>query len=366
MTDLENTVQKIDAELKKIDDKDFKVMFFVFDSKGKPNGSLEYIYETAYTLNEMGYNVHMMYSGEEFTGVESWLGEKYASLKHFNLSDNINVSPSDVLFIPEVYVDAMSKTKELPCHRVVIIQNFSYLTDNMPYGVDFSDLRIFDCVVNSKSMGDRVKKCFPYMNVRIVPPCLGEVFTKEKSEKPKDLVINVVGKDTVTISSIVKQFMWKFPNYKWVPFRNVSDIPRDELKDELAKGFATLWCDQFTDFGYLALEAMACNSVVVGKFPESEPDWLSDENGFRDNGLWFFKDGDAQDALAGLVNSFMTESIPDEIYANMEETVSEYTRDKMVDNIKKCYVDGIFSERKAVLETAKNNILNKAKTENKE
>ena len=59
------------------------------DTKGNPSGSLEYIYKLALILNDNGYNVTMLYQKEaddEFVGVGDWLGEKYANLKHSDIS----------------------------------------------------------------------------------------------------------------------------------------------------------------------------------------------------------------------------------------------------------------------------------------
>ena len=53
------------------------------DTKGNASGSLAYIYELASGLQDMGYNVGMLHSEEDFVGVNEWLGEKYAELPHF-------------------------------------------------------------------------------------------------------------------------------------------------------------------------------------------------------------------------------------------------------------------------------------------
>ena len=98
-------IERIKTEIDKIDKKLSKICFFVLDTKGTPSGSLEYIYKLAYILNEEGYDVNMLYQAEKddkFVGVSEWLYEKYANLKHFNINDEFEISPSDVLFIPEI------------------------------------------------------------------------------------------------------------------------------------------------------------------------------------------------------------------------------------------------------------------------
>ena len=49
-------IKTIEKNIGKINDKSFTIYFYVFDTKGNPSGSLSYIYQTAYTLKELGYN----------------------------------------------------------------------------------------------------------------------------------------------------------------------------------------------------------------------------------------------------------------------------------------------------------------------
>ena len=58
-------IQRIEAEIAKIDNKESNIFFFVLDTKGNPSGSLEYIYKLAMILKENEYNVTMLYQKEE-------------------------------------------------------------------------------------------------------------------------------------------------------------------------------------------------------------------------------------------------------------------------------------------------------------
>ena len=79
-------IENINKEIEKIDKKTNRIYFFVLDTKGVPSGSLEYIYNLAMILHENEYNVTMLHTEEEFEGVGSWLGEKFASLPHANVN----------------------------------------------------------------------------------------------------------------------------------------------------------------------------------------------------------------------------------------------------------------------------------------
>ena len=98
----------VNESISKLENKEFNIYFFVLDTKGNPSSSLEYIYQTALSLSKMGYNVAMLHQEKEFVGVREWLGDEYADLKHFNIEkDNVPISASDFLFIPEIFANVM-------------------------------------------------------------------------------------------------------------------------------------------------------------------------------------------------------------------------------------------------------------------
>ena len=56
--------------------------------------------------------------------------KNYASLNHEDIASNeVNVS-SDVLFIPEIFSNIMVQTKNLPCKRIALMQNYDYIGTN--------------------------------------------------------------------------------------------------------------------------------------------------------------------------------------------------------------------------------------------
>lgn len=348
---MSSTVEKIEKALDNLNNKKFSVMFFVIDSKGAPTGSLAYIYETAKQLKDAGYNVKLLHAESDFVGVESWLGSEYSSLPHFNIEKDqaqVTIGPDDFLFIPEIYANVMSKTKDAPCKRVAILQNFGYLTEVIPMGASWDDLKIRDCITTSESLKNRLHSVFPEVRTRIVSPSIPSYFKKEGEKK---LLINVVAKNQSELNGILKPFYWKYPQYKWVAFRNVANLPRKDFAKALQEGFATLWLDTTTDFGYSALESMACGSIVIGKIPETPPEWMNKNGGIANNGLWFYNNLDAQDAIASAIQSFITETIPEDIYKEMEYVVSQYSEEKQSAEIKSVYED-IFENRKKELEIA--------------
>ena len=300
----------------------------------------------------MGYNVQMLHNETDFVGVKEWMGEAYANLPHFNIEKtNVAISPADILFIPELYSQVMYKTMSLPCKRIAILQNYKLLTEIIPFGTTWKDYKIRECITNTHYMGERIKDVFPNTLVRVIRPCIKNFFKKPAGTKK--FIINVVSQDQSDINTIVKSFMWKYPALKWVTFRPVKGIPREDFADALKDSVATLWIDTRSNFGYTALEAMATGNYVIAKVPEDNPEWGLDKNGeLKDNVLWFYNDYDAVKIIATLIESYLDESIPDDIDEEMEQTVSYYSEENQTKDIEEFIVKGIFAQRKQELELA--------------
>ena len=354
-----NPASKIKECLEKMENKSFNIYFFTIDSKGSPTAYVSYLYETAKYLKNLGYNVHMLHQENDFVGVESWLGPEYSNIPHHNIEkDKIDVSPCDFLFIPEIFSSVMSQTNKMPCKRIVIAQNLNYLTQVIPAGVSWSDYGIKDCVASCDYVKNEINKFFPKVDTYVVKPCIDEkIFNK--SEMPKKLMFNIVSKESSDINQIVKPFFWKYPMYTWVSFRDLRNLPKETFAEYLKDAAFTIWYDRDTHFGYSAIEAMKCGSIVIGKIPENTPEWMEENNELKNNGVWFYNVNDVHSLIAGAIESYITDNIPSNIYEEMDKVSNLYTTSEFEKNIKDVYVNNIFENRKKELKTSLSLLENK-------
>lgn len=351
-------ISKLESEIQKLNNNEFKICFFIIDSKGNPSGSLSYIYETALQLKEMGYNVQMLHQEKEFVGVGEWLGEKYANLPHYNIeTDNVTMSPSDFLIIPELFSNVMTQTKKMPCKRIALLQNFNYLTEFIPVGATWDDLGIYDVITTSSQEEKMIKEVFPHIRTHIVRPSIAPVF--RDTEDPKKLIVNIVAKDQSDVNKIVKPFYWKTPIYKWISFRELRGLSKNEFANALREAAITVWIDRDTNFGYTPIEAMKSGSIVIGKIPDIVPEWMiNEDNSFKDNGLWFNDIRDAHRIIASVIRAWIYDEVPNEIIQEMKNMENIYTPQNQINDIKKVYVEDLFEQRKKELEIALNHFKN--------
>lgn len=372
-------IERITESIANLKNNNFNIFFFVIDSRNVPNSSLAYIYELAKTLQDNNYNVTMLYQLQDeyteaelykkkkkgkaidpskvFVGVGDWLGKEYADIPHMNIAHSQwTVSPSDILFIPEAFSSLMFQTykHKAPCRRIVLLQNFSYVTDFIPYGVEWKNYGIYDVVATTKQQEKLIKSVFPYVRSKVLPPMIHSMF--RKPIKPKKLIVNVIASDQRVTNRIIKTFYWKYPIYKFISFVDVRNYTRDEYAEKLKDGAITVWVDNETQFGHSALEAIACDNILIGKVPDMIPEWMTNEDGtLNDSGVWTYDINLIPDLLANVIGAWMQDNIPEELTNSMEIAKSKYTEDQWKENVKNTITE-IINEQIKSFEVIKSSI----------
>ena len=341
-------ISNIETEIEKIASKKSRIYFFVIDTKGVPSGSLEYIYRLAYILMADGYDVNMLHTEDEFVGVKDWLDGSFASLPHYNVnSGDVGTSPSDILFIPEIYAQVMNQTKKLPCKRIAILQNYDFMVEQMPYSAQWGDFGIMDAITSTNTQAELLKGVFPYVNVTKIDPYISEIFYP--TENPKNMVINVISKDQSDIKQIVKPFYWKYPAFRWVSFKELRGLPEAEFAKELRDNVATIVCDNDGAIIYSALEAMKSGSVVMCKLPKNEPEWVKKDGEYINGCVWYDDFAMLHKQIASVVRSFTTDKLPSVVLESAKQTVAPYTMKNTKEQILK-YVADTLDKRKKEME----------------
>lgn len=362
--DKKEMLRIVDENISKLKNKEYTLYFFVLDTKGNPSHSLEYIYQTALVLSQRGHKVAMLHQEEEFVGVADWLGEEYASLPHMNIEkENVEVSPSDFIFIPEIFANVMMQTKKMPCKKVVIVQNYANICEFMPVSHTLETLGITDVVVTSKFQEAKLKSFFPNVRTHVVSPSIKKVF-RDNIETPRKLIINLVVKEQSDANRITKPFYWKNPVYRWVSFRDLRGISKDVMAEALRDGAITIWVDDKTDFGVSLIESVKCGGIVMAKVPENIQDWMKEGDDLTKSVLWFNDIDEVSNVLPSVIRSWTTDTVPNEVYENQKDIRQMFTEEIQVLEIIEGYEKNIINRRLADFEEAKVDIENKVNNEN--
>lgn len=359
---MNNKIEKLESIISIITNKESKLYFFTIDTKNIPNGEVKYIYDLALTLLRMGYNVEMLHQEDEFVGASEWLGEEYDVLIHRNVKqENVVITPSDFLFIPEVFATVMSQTKSLPCKRIMIYYSPSYLIDYMPVGITMSDLNIYDAITTNETLKERLQNYFPNMNVRVVRPFVSGSFSNDGM--PKKLMVNLLTPSSSEVNDIIKPFYWKNPVYKWVSFRDIKGVSQAMMVDVLREAAITIWADDFTNNAQMALEALKSGSLLIAKIPHVIPSWMLENGELRNGIIWFDTYDMLHEILASVIRGWTRDEIVEDYLTMSDKVRNVFTQETHRLDSQKA-IEGIFEDTlntyKQILSAEKNNEKNNA------
>jgi hypothetical protein len=315
--DLEKIV-KVENSIEKLKDKSARIYLLVQDTKGNPKASIKYIYDLAVVLKSNGYNPILIHETKDYEGVSSWLDESYMELPHQAIDgQNLSISPEDVIIIPELYGHVMEQIKNLPCGKIVLCQAYDHMLETLAPGVTWSQLGIYKCITTSETQKNYISEIMKNVSVDLIEPYIDETFSKK--EKPSKPIISIHTRDQRVTAKIIKTFYLKYPQYRWITFRDMRGISLTDFSKFLKESFLSVWVDAESSFGTFPLESMASGTPVIGKVPNMLPTWMNDENG-----VWVNNENDMVDVVANFVQNWLEDNISEKLYENMLSTSNEF------------------------------------------
>jgi hypothetical protein len=317
----EESVTKIYEALNRIEGKTNCVYFLIYDTKNNPRASVKYIYDLALFLNKNGVKSKLLVEDETYTGVEHWLGEAYNEIEKIPIRGaNVELNVDDILVVPEYYSNVLEQLSNMKCTKVMLIQQKDYIFDTLPIGSKWSDFGFDKVITTTEGAKKYILEYFPESLVFVIPPFIGDNFTPyDKMSKP---YISISCRDRNIHKRIISEFYLKFPQLRWVTFRDMVQMTYIDFSDTLRECFVSVWVDDESTFGTFPLESMKCGVPVIGKIPNTEPDWLDE------NGMWTYDINKIVDILGTYTLSWLEGSgINDEVKTKMKETLLPYSEE---------------------------------------
>jgi hypothetical protein len=356
---IEEQLAQVQTVLKNLEDKNFNLYFFTLDTKGNPTAGIANIYEHVKVLNELGYNATILHEKNDYklvgdedgNGLGDWLGEEYTKLPHTSIeSQTLNVTPADFIIIPEIFSNIMDQVKAFPCKKIVFSQSYDYLLELLPIGKRWNtDYGFNDVITTSTKQATYLTNLFPSLNTHVIPVSIPSYF--KPSEKPKMPIIALHTRNQGDAAKIAKSFYLQYPVYKWVTFKELRGLSRENFANELGKACLAVWIDDTSGFGTFPLEAIECNTPVVGKMPNLIPEWMEhkDEEGntvIKNNGVWTNTTLNIPELIATYMKVWLEDSVPTDLTNGIKESQGQYTCEKQKETISTVYTT-LFENRKA-------------------
>ena len=308
--------EKLERSVNNMKEKLSRIYFMVQDTKGNAKASIKYIYHMALTLKNNGYNAIILHEKPEYFGVSSWLGEEYMTkLEHRSIDGtSLEISPDDLIIIPEIYGFIMEQITKLPCGKIVLSQAFDHVFETLQPGQSWPQLGFYKCITTSNKQKELIESVIRNVSVDVVEPFISEEFQKNKF--PPKTIVNIHTRDHRDTTNLIKIFYIKFPQYRWITFRDLRGLTEPEFAEAMKESFISIWIDQTSSYGTFPLESMKMGIPVLGLVPDIAPSWMTE-----DNGLWLNNKTLIVDVLSDFIQNWLEDNVNPQIYEQMEKTI---------------------------------------------
>lgn len=316
----QETLKKLEKSIENLKDKSSRIYFIVQDTKGNAKASLSYIYRMALSLKRNGFNPIMLHEKPDYTGVESWLGEEFMTeLPHKSIEgQNLEISPEDFIVVPELYGFIMPQLEKLPCAKIVLCQSYDYMLETLQPGQTWAQLGFFKCITTSDQQKDYISNIMKGVSFDIIEPVISNKFKKQVL--PPKPIIAIHTRDHRDTLTLIKSFYLKFPQYRWITFRDLRGLSEQEFSNALQDCFLSVWIDPSSGFGTFPLESMKSGVPIIGKIPNLFPHWMNE-----DNGIWIHEQIQIVDFVADFLQNWLEDNINPELYSGIESTSNNFS-----------------------------------------
>lgn len=324
---MNENIEKLQVALERIKTKENIIYFLTPDTKSNPRASVKHIYDMTKTLKDNGFNAKILVEDNKYGGVSHWLGDRYEDLEIVSIKeDNIGVRVDDVIVVPEYYSNVLEQLSSIKCVKIMLVQHKDYIFDTLPIGSRWSDYGVFKVITTTEATKKYIMGVFPEVLVHVIPPIVEDIFGK--SDKPQKPYVAISTRDRVIHKRIISEFYLKYPQLRWITFRDMVQTTYDDFAENLKECMVSVWVDDESTFGTFPIESMKCGVPVVGKIPNVEPDWIGE------NGMWTYDTGKIVELLGNYILATLEGvKITEEVEENIKSTVESYPKEVIQNNI---------------------------------
>lgn len=325
---------KLQKSIENLSNKTARIYLFVQDTKGNPKANVRYMYQMGIALKNNGFNPIILHEKQEYIGVAEWLGEEYMTLPHRAVEgQNLEISPEDLIIIPEIFGFIMEQIKDLPCGKIVLCQAYDHMMETLQPGFGWANYGFLKCITTSEFQKEYISSVMRNTSIDILKPYISETF--QKSEYPPKPIVAIHTRDQRKALNFIKTFYLKFPQYRWITFRDMRGLSEYEFAQYLKECFVSVWIDETSGFGTFPLESMKCGVPVIGRIPNLQPHWMNDNNG-----IWLMEENKMTDFTADFIQNWLEDNIKPELYEEMDKTVESLSSPEEFQN----QINNLFSD----------------------
>lgn len=316
----QENIKKLENSIDNLKNKSSKIFFIVQDTKGNAKASVRYIYQMAMALKKQGYSPIILHEKSDYTGVNSWLDASYMSeLEHRPIEgQNLEVSPEDIIVVPELYGFILEQITKLNCGKVILCQAYDWMLETLQPGQTWAQFNFFKCITTSEDQKEYISHIMRNTSFDVIPPLISDSFKKQYY--PPKPIVAIHSRDQRDSLNLIKTFYLKYPQYRWITFRDMRGLSEKEFAKALQDTFVSVWIDPTSAFGTYPLECMKVGVPVIGVTPRLKHSWMNDNNG-----VWIPNQGQIVDYVADFIQNWIEDNINPELYELGEKEAEKYS-----------------------------------------
>jgi hypothetical protein len=337
-------LEKAQASLLALQERRFKMLFFVPETKGIQSGAVIEIYNQAAVMRRQGFDAYVLAERRDYQ-VPDYLDQNLQALPHLYAEGvTFPVAPEDWLIIPEFFTPLMEQTKKLSCTRVVLAQSFDYTITSNLGGMTWKNYGMEYVLATSERMKTFIEEWHgPLYDIQTYQVGVPEYFKPAEFKRP---VIAFFSRNADDIKRVSKLFYYKFPHLQWVVFEDLRCGSRTDFAKKIGEAEICLFLDRIAAFGQPPLEAMKSDTVVVALAPDIIPEYME-----KPAGLWTQDYYQVPMLLGQAMEAIVEDKFPANIRETMKEVAQHYTQDASDASIVKAY-EHFMKQRQEILEEA--------------
>jgi hypothetical protein len=151
----------------------------------------------------------------------------------------------------------MPQVSNLPCGKIVLCQSGDWVTETLSPGQSWSTLGFTKSIITSDWLKSYVAPIMKGVSYDVVEPVISDRFSVSKY--PSKPIIAVHSREQRDGVNLIKKFYLKFPQFRWVTFRDMRSQTEEEFSNTLKESCVSVWMDTQSSFGTFPLESMASN-----------------------------------------------------------------------------------------------------------
>jgi hypothetical protein len=205
-------------------------------------------------------------------------------------------------------------------------------------GQTWSQLGFYKCITTSEAQKEYIENLMRGISIDVLKPFISDKF--KPNTLPAKPIVAIHAREQREALNMIKSFYIKFPQYRWITFRDMRGLSVSEFANAMKDCFLSVWIDETSSFGTFPLESMKCKIPVVGLVPNLVPEWMNE-----DNGVWVNNKIQMVDFVADFLQNWLEDSINENLETEIIKTAENLSTKEDFEKISVNLFEGYLNKR---------------------